>query len=146
MWVEKTKVPLKQRLFLTGHSVYYGMEGFVHTVADSLTSSSRVPPRTEPALSASPEPDLCSSLHRTALPSQGPGLYYLDASWTRLTARMFSTGRGNGYAYGAMDGGYREDVTAEEASRTPLTGTPAPEERSAGSRLPMLSNALPVAC
>ncbi|MEQ2285550.1 hypothetical protein AMECASPLE_033067 [Ameca splendens] len=28
---------------------------------------------------------------------------------------MFSTGCGNGYAYGVVDSGYREDMTVEEA-------------------------------
>lgn len=28
---------------------------------------------------------------------------------------MFSTGCGNGYAYGVMDSGYHEDMTVEEA-------------------------------
>lgn len=46
---------------------------------------------------------------------QGPGLYYVDDSGTRLSGQMFSTGCGNGYAYGVMDSGYYEDMTVEEA-------------------------------
>lgn len=46
---------------------------------------------------------------------QGPGLYYVDDNGTRLSGRMFSTGCGNGYAYGVVDSGYREDMSVEEA-------------------------------
>uniref|UniRef100_A0AAY4CST0 Proteasome subunit beta type-8 n=1 Tax=Denticeps clupeoides TaxID=299321 RepID=A0AAY4CST0_9TELE len=46
---------------------------------------------------------------------KGPGLYYVDENGTRLSGRMFSTGSGNGYAYGVVDSGYREDITVEEA-------------------------------
>ncbi|MEQ2201256.1 Proteasome subunit beta type-8 [Xenoophorus captivus] len=46
---------------------------------------------------------------------EGPGLYYVDENGTRLSGRMFSTGCGNGYAYGVVDSGYREDMTVEEA-------------------------------
>lgn len=46
---------------------------------------------------------------------KGPGLYYVDENGTRLSGRMFSTGCGNGYAYGVVDAGYREDLTVEEA-------------------------------
>lgn len=46
---------------------------------------------------------------------KGPGLYYVDENGTRLSARMFSTGCGNSYAYGVVDSGYREDMSVEEA-------------------------------
>ncbi|XP_028821909.1 proteasome subunit beta type-8-like isoform X1 [Denticeps clupeoides] len=46
---------------------------------------------------------------------KGPGLYYVDHNGTRFSGRMFSTGCGNGYAYGVVDSGYREDMTVEEA-------------------------------
>uniref|UniRef100_A0A1A7WCK5 Proteasome subunit beta n=1 Tax=Iconisemion striatum TaxID=60296 RepID=A0A1A7WCK5_9TELE len=46
---------------------------------------------------------------------QGPGLYYVNQNGTRLSGRMFSTGSGNGYAYGVVDSGYKEDMTVEEA-------------------------------
>ncbi|MEQ2295977.1 Proteasome subunit beta type-8 [Ameca splendens] len=50
-----------------------------------------------------------------AVCGEGAGLYYVDETWTRLSGRMFSTGCGNGYAYGVVDSGYREDMTVEEA-------------------------------
>ncbi|XP_069055114.1 proteasome subunit beta type-8 [Lepisosteus oculatus] len=46
---------------------------------------------------------------------KGPGLYYVDDDGTRLSGHLFSTGCGNGYAYGVVDSGYREDLTDEEA-------------------------------
>ncbi|KAK0144736.1 Proteasome subunit beta type-8 [Merluccius polli] len=46
---------------------------------------------------------------------EGPGLYYVDDSGTRLSGTMFSTGCGNSYAYGVMDSGYRDDMAVEEA-------------------------------
>ncbi|XP_063048635.1 proteasome subunit beta type-8-like [Engraulis encrasicolus] len=64
---------------------------------------------------------------------QGPGLYYVDDNGTRLSGRMFSTGCGNGYAYGVVDSGYREDMTVEEAYELGLRGITHATHRDAYS-------------
>eukprot|EP01064_Diplonema_japonicum_P001395 TRINITY_DN1089_c4_g1_i1.p1 TRINITY_DN1089_c4_g1~~TRINITY_DN1089_c4_g1_i1.p1 ORF type:complete len:279 (+),score=65.42 TRINITY_DN1089_c4_g1_i1:48-884(+) len=47
--------------------------------------------------------------------SQGPSLYMMDDSGTRLKGNLFSVGSGSIYAYGVLDADYREDLTDEEA-------------------------------
>jgi len=46
---------------------------------------------------------------------RGPQLYYIDDEGTRLKGHMFSCGSGSTYAYGILDGGYRPDLTVDEA-------------------------------
>jgi len=46
---------------------------------------------------------------------KGPTLYYIDNDGTRLKGQRFSVGSGATYAYGVLDGGYRNDLTVQEA-------------------------------
>ncbi|NXN99347.1 PSB5 protein, partial [Rhinopomastus cyanomelas] len=45
---------------------------------------------------------------------RGPGLYYVDSEGRRLPGRAFAVGSGSSYAYGVLDGGYREDLTVAQ--------------------------------
>ncbi|XP_076894630.1 proteasome subunit beta type-5-B-like, partial [Bidens hawaiensis] len=47
---------------------------------------------------------------------KGPGLYYVDSEGGRLTGTKFSVGSGSPYAYGALDSGYKYDLTIDEAA------------------------------
>eukprot|EP01059_Diplonema_ambulator_P000392 TRINITY_DN1032_c0_g2_i1.p1 TRINITY_DN1032_c0_g2~~TRINITY_DN1032_c0_g2_i1.p1 ORF type:complete len:279 (+),score=68.45 TRINITY_DN1032_c0_g2_i1:63-899(+) len=47
--------------------------------------------------------------------SQGPSLYMMDDSGTRLKGNLFSVGSGSIYAYGVLDADYRADLSDEEA-------------------------------
>jgi 20S proteasome subunit beta 5 len=49
------------------------------------------------------------------LPSQGPGLYYVDSEGTRTKGKVFSVGSGSVYAFGVLDSGYSWDLKDEEA-------------------------------
>ncbi|XP_017878775.1 proteasome subunit beta type-5 [Ceratina calcarata] len=46
---------------------------------------------------------------------RGPSLYYVDSEGARTPGKVFSVGSGSIYAFGALDSGYRWDLTDEEA-------------------------------
>ncbi|GFU22471.1 proteasome subunit beta type-5 [Nephila pilipes] len=46
---------------------------------------------------------------------RGPGLYYVDSDGNRFPGNVFSVGSGATYAYGVLDGGYKYELSDEEA-------------------------------
>lgn len=45
----------------------------------------------------------------------GPQLYFVDNTGTRVEGKLFSVGSGSTYAYGVLDSAYKFDLTLEEA-------------------------------
>ncbi|KAM9090287.1 proteasome subunit beta type-11 [Megaptera novaeangliae] len=59
--------------------------------------------------------DLCVATALCGWDRSGPALFYVYSDGTCLQGDIFSVGSGSPYAYGVLDGGYRYDMSTQEA-------------------------------
>lgn len=58
---------------------------------------------------------ICIGMMLAGVDKRGPQLFYMDDKGTRTMGNVFAVGSGSIYAYGLLDGGYRWNLTNEEA-------------------------------